>query len=296
MSSNHPDDHFYNLLSIEKKEQMKAQSLRITTLSFLLLTLLCGNVLADFNAAGFVAGFNSLNNGYGYRFSHSSTNLEDTLIQASGTQNIDKSAYNASLSTTGSNYIRSFCIEPSQIMTSIYNGKLNYNSATGQTKNSEGKALNIGVAYLYSQFAAGTLADYRYMETENNGSGSNRGADAAYLKLAIQQLLGYQGSPEWGTNAFLGQLLQINSDRNYWLSSYDPNQYYDVIGDYAVFAMNVYTSGGVGRQDFLYVTKTDNGNGGDVPEPATILLWSLGGLGATAASWRKRNCNKMKLR
>ena len=86
--------------------------------------------------------------------------------------------------------------------------------------------------------------------------------------------------------------MSLNDDPLYWTAHYNLLQNYDVMGDYLVFIMTVTdpNGGNTHFEDFLYhATKTDNptpprrpddppGNG-DVPEPATVLLWTLGSLG-----------------
>ena len=262
---------------------MKVLSCTRLALSVVLISCLCGMSFADFNAATFVSEFNAKNNGQGFRFTYTTVNGEAQLTQVSGTASIDLSAYNSSKSTGGTNYFRTFCNEPNQGVSSIYKGSLNYSN--GVTKNSEGKAVKLGTAVLYSQFAAGTLANYAY-----TGTSSTRTTDAGLLKTALQATMGVTTVSNWNSNKYLAQLLAINSSQSYWTGAYDPNKYYAEVGDYAVFAMNNYSSSGAAQQDFFYVTKANYDNG--VPEPATLLLWSVGGMSLAGASWRKRRITK----
>jgi hypothetical protein len=86
--------------------------------------------------------------------------------------------------------------------------------------------------------------------------------------------------------------------------------HYTEIGDYLVFVMDLMDANGrhINMGDYLYlVRKSDSpdapirpdfpdiGNGNnDVPEPASILLWALGGLGLACTS-RARNRRMKKL-
>lgn len=263
--------------------------LKTIAASLFCLALLCGSASADFNASQFVSGFNGTNGGKGFVFSgYTMVNAEEQLT---GTM-IDYSAYNSGKSTGGSSYMRTFCIEPDTPLAGPGYALLNYSN--GQTTTTSNVAVTIGAAWLYSQFATGNLDNFNYT---NSGS---RNGDSAALRSAIQHAMNlYTDSAtyDWSGNRYLSLLLDINPDKNYWMGAYDPNQRYDAIGDYAVFAMNVYSGVNYPNQDLLYVVKAEygNGGGGDVPEPATILLWSLGSLGAAGAAWRKRRNQKLQL-
>ena len=267
---------------------------KIFCFSLLLVALFCANAFSDFSASEFARQFNGLNNGQGFRYSYTAANgsgvglgSEIQLSNQSGATSIDFSTYRHDLYTGGTGYMRTFCIEPN-ISTLAYSGTADLNYQNGQTRTSSGVAVKLGTAVLYSRFASGDLYNFGYTNI-------NRSSDYTALKTAIQTTMGLLNS-DWLSNKYLKQLLDINNDRSFWTATYDPAKYYQEVGDYAVFAMNVYTSNGANAQDFLYVTKASYGNGGssDVPEPATILLWSLGTLGYAGASWRKRHCRKKK--
>lgn len=254
------------------------------------LCLLGGAVRADFNATNFTNSFNSMNSGQGFKYNYTTVGSELELSNTSGYTQADFSAYTG-YNTGGSNYMRTFCIEPN-VTTIAYNGYAKVNYQNGQSKTSSGATINLGTAALYSQFAAGTLQNFNYTNS------ATRNSDYVALKTAIHvtmELSGYS-SYNWSGNKFLNQLLTINSDKSYWTGAYDPNNYYAEVGDYAVFALNVYSANGTGTQDFIYVTNATYGGGGDggVPEPATILFWSLGTLGFAGASWRKKQLCKCR--
>jgi hypothetical protein len=156
--------------------------------------------------------------------------------------------------------------------------RLSYNGVTGETKNASGVALSVGGALLYQQYATGELPNAGTLST---------------LATAIRALNSATSitSITW-TTGYYAYLLTINDDRNFWIGNYNVNQYYEEIGNYAVFIMNIWTTTGGVAQDHLYVARVDYGGGGssDVPEPATLLLWTLGGVGALGANrWRKRS-------
>ena len=266
---------------------------KISCFSLLFLTLSCATAFSDFDAGQFAIDFNRLNNGQGFRYnyttangSHIGTGSEIQLSNQAGATPVDFSAYRPDLYTGGGNYMRTFCIEPNNSLLA-YSGTADLNYQNGQTRTSSGGVVKLGTAALYSQFASGALQGFNFTAVD-------RHAEYITLRAAIQATMGLI-SADWSANKYLSQLLTLNSDKSYWSATYDPGMYYREVGNYAVFAMNVYNNSGGDTQDFLYVTKADYGNGGnDVPEPATILFWSLGTLGFVGASRRRRNCKKNK--
>ena len=252
-----------------------------TTRFFFLMTILLlatfaltGLAKADMNAQAIVDQYNSASGGTRMQFSYGS-NYELVLSQRSGYGFADTSAYADGI-TGGSNYYTSFCVEPSQGVATYMSATLNY--ANNKSTTSSGHSLSVGAAYLYSQYAAGTLGGYSYANT------SARSTSNSNLRDAIRGLMGIS-SFNW-SSTFASQLLAINSDKSFWTQTYDPNQYYDVIGDYSVFVMTCYNSSGSAGQDFLYVAKATSSS--DTPEPASVLLWGLGSLGFLAARRAKK--------
>jgi len=244
-------------------------------IAFLAVALSFQNsVKADMNAQAIVDQFNSASGGtkmsfsYGYNY--------EVQISQNGSGFADTSAYEQGV-TGGSNYYRTFCVQPNVGAYQNMQATLNYEN--GRSTTTSGHFLTIGAAYLYSQFAAGTLDGYEYAET------SARTTSNSNLMSAIRYLMGIYTPLDWD-NPFMDLLLSINGSKTFWTTEYDPNQYYDVIGNYSVFVMNNSEVGGSGRdgQDFLYVA---NATDSVVPEPATLLLWGLGSLGAFGIA-RKR--------
>ena len=236
-----------------------------------------GFVKADMNAQAIVDQFNSTSGGTSMKFKYG-TNYEVHLTQVTGFGFADTSAYSQGV-TGGNGYFRTLCVEPTVGAYATMEATLNYVNGTSSTSN--GYSLTIGAAYLYSQFAAGTLGVYSYENT------SARTSSSSNLTQAIRILMGITIAANWSANPFLKHLLEINNDMAYWTELYDPNQYYEIIGDYSVFVMNN-TEAGTGRdgQDFLYVAKATNSS--NVPEPATLLLWGLGSLGAIGIAGKRR--------
>lgn len=264
---------------------MKQTSKVIVSVTALFVaSLMGGTAFADLNATEIANNFNASNGGAGWQFGYSSSlNLITLTTYTTAYDNIDNSAYVSTTggTTSGRTWFETFCVEPTTGVGTPMVAKLNYSG--GQSKNSNGVALNLGAAYLYKQFATGTLSGFNYSGTTSNGMLAN----------AIRVVLGFDTLGNWASNTFLAQLLAENSSQAYWVSSYDPGQYYSEIGNYSVFIMNVYSTAGANRQDFLYIAKANGNGGSDVPEPASILLWSLGGLGL-AGSWaRKRRLKKL---
>jgi hypothetical protein len=234
-------------------------------------------VKADMNAQAIVDQFNSASGGTQMSFSYG-FNYEIKLSQY-GSGFADTSAYLQGV-TGGSNYFQTFCVEPNVGAYPSMEGTLNYVNGTSST--TSGHFLTIGAAYLYSQFASGTLSGYSYDET------SARATSNSQLLVAIRDLMAISVVTNWAANPFLSQLLLINGDRDFWTELYNPNQYYDVIGNYSVFVMNNNEIGtGKYGQGFLYVAEASPSSGG-VPEPTTLLLWGLGSLGAIGFARKRR--------
>jgi len=155
-------------------------------------------------------------------------------------------------------------------------GKLNYSD--GMTSSQKfGVSLNVGSAYLYKFLAE-----------------SNSIEDMQALSLAIRFNQGCFGwniseamiSEVWNSNAYLQMLLGINDDRDFWTTVYDPDAYYDEIGNNSIFIMNI-TRPGEGSYEALFITGaanpydgSDSGDGGGVtaqtPEPTTLMLLGTG--------------------
>jgi len=256
--------------------------MRKTGLLFTLIAvsafLVQGTCFADMNAAGIVSEFNALNGGKGIKFSITDNyGSEKTINLSSGTAApASFGAYTLEKDTGGARSFNSFCVETAQPLSSAVSyGVLNY--ANNKTTNSTGTSLNLGVAKLYRDFATGTLDNYTY-------AASGRSTSASFLQTAIWALLGMT-SASWSTNPYLKGLLDLNEDKDHWMQSYDPNQYYNEVGNFSIFVLQITTTGGAAVQDFIYITPTSSSN---VPEPATIALWIAGSTGAFGIGARRK--------
>ena len=270
------------------------------------MAVFSGSVLADQASEQIRNSFNGMNNGQGYLFKWRDAGIDTTgfygsksgeirLVNA-GNQTPDLLAYKIGTTAnvgTGTNFhFQTFCVAPELISNTSepLQSQLNYNS--NQTITFNGTALTLGVAYLYKEFAAGNLTGYNY------DYGTNRVTSAVLLQDAIWHLMGLQGqdridfmadpSTDWNNNNFLSYLKNTYPTID-WLEIYDPaNNYNGLMGSTKVFVMNVsggdddpwWKEGASVRQDVLYVT--------NVCEPATILLWTFGSLGAAGVFHRKR--------
>ncbi|MCL2623306.1 MAG: PEP-CTERM sorting domain-containing protein [Planctomycetaceae bacterium] len=292
------------------------KTLKFTVLTALVLALAnSGTVLAEFDPQQFAAQFNGSDgkgwqwNIAGYKTNNSSSYNEYYI----GGGNLpDLRAYSDNTKTSDRFY--TFCAEPNvklvAVNTSGY-AKLNYQD--GRTKNSDGMALNLGAAWLYTQYATGQLSGFDY-------TGSKHASDVNDLGRAITLMMGgingtlttqqitnniINNNGSTGEKNKYLELLRTSNDytASEWASDYIVSADYKGIGDYAVFVMNMTEYNGRNLQDYLYVVCKDHGDGGDdgggcndVPEPATFLLWTLSGIGLAGASWvKKRRLMKLAL-
>ena len=170
-------------------------------------------------------------------------------FRASGTvvSAVDLSSYSAA--TAGAGYFQTFCIESTEYFTpgATYNVTINDRAIYGG-QGPTGDPLSIGTAWLYSQFAAGSLSGYTY------AYGANRTLSANVLQQAIWWLEGEGGTK----NAFV-----IAAETALGLN--DTTIKADANGAYGVVALNLYDKDGNRAQDQL----------GIVPEPTTVVAGVL---------------------
>ncbi|MCL2118169.1 MAG: PEP-CTERM sorting domain-containing protein [Planctomycetaceae bacterium] len=296
---------------------MKHQRLFLHFLLAFLLAMAPTFTFAD--VSGIVSGFNSMNSNRGFVFKMYNDQYysvppgagEMRLLNSDGNVMPDLSAYNSALGTAGTisgkDYFQTFCVSPDILMNvgEESQGQLSY-VASRFTRTTPvaangyvGESLTFGAAFLYKQFASGAL-NYAY-----TGTDAARTADA----IALQNMIWYlQGKPTVGggsitDNKYYSYLNSALSGTGFDMyAAYDLTvNYGNFMDDYKVFVMNTSVDtaltrmpGSQARQDVLYVTR-DGGGGGQVPEPASLLLWTLGGMGLAGASWRKRRMKKHAL-
>lgn len=302
---------------------MKQTVKHLVFLSTVVVAMVFGrSVFADSAIDALVQGFNAMNgdtgsytDGYAFVFynysgintgAESLNQYEGMLLNAGQTSGDMFDAYNAdaTIATTNGAYFSSICIEPQE---TVYTGKLNYGQLSLQddytTKTLDtGNVVTLGAAYLFKLYATGELASVsRFADFYS----LDRDTNVGLLREAIQALMNVDGSTATAdNNPYLAYLAESNNIETYWTQTYYLNGQYVEMGDYVVFAMNVYngeafTVGGQPvvagdvAQDLLYIARLERPSPPDTPEPGTVLLWSLGGLGLAAASRiRKRRMKK----
>ena len=261
-----------------------------TLLALALMVISGGIVRAELTPNEIVARFSSSGT-YGWSFTSSLLGTGERAFTGPAGFNVSGAYINGT--STDINSFNSFCIEPNVgSIASIGTAKLNFSGGNSTRRDSDQSAVSVGAAFLYRQYATGTFASSLY----DYASTSQRTTDSSLLRDTLRALMNPQsGTLDWTGNKLLAYLQTVNGDRTYWTGVYNPNQRYDEIGDYAIFAMNIKSTTGTGQyQDFLYIAKADYGNGGGngVPEPATFLLWSLGSFGALGVSRYRRVSTK----
>ncbi len=257
------------------------KTVRFHSLVFLVITFsLSGvsQVLADLNAYEIVSQVNALNDGKGIAYQTTTTYGAMRAFSADPSYDFaDTSAYSRTAGTGGNNFFKSFCVAYSvnPIIDTLSYGTLNYQN--GKSTTSRGCSLNLGAAFLYKQFATGALGGVYNYATDSNSFD---------LRYAVQYLIGDTNYTSWESNTFLQYLLTVNADKSFWYGSYDPGQYYNLIGDYSVFVLRV-SDGTTSKswQDHLYLAQATSSS---TPEPATLALWGLGSLGIAGSRYYRR--------
>jgi len=232
-------------------------------------------------------------------------------LNNSGTDTPDLSGYKIGTTAnngTGDNFnFQTFCVAPAKYLyeEETTAGILNYNNNMTQTQGGKVRALTLGAAYLYMKFADGSLFGYQYTYSTARADSAVLLQDAIWYLLDLKESMVNQ-STNMTNNIFLQQLtaeklLTAGDSQLKWTDIYDPaSNYGGLMEDAKVFVMqnsfeNSPSGGEMGirsggsvemRQDVMYVVRT--GGSSDVPEPASILLWTLGSLGAAGMAYRKR--------
>jgi hypothetical protein len=160
---------------------------------------------------------------------------------------VNWSAYSGNTASSGS-YFQTFCIEDTEFFSpgTRYDAAISDNALYGHAGASPGVPVTMGTAWLYSQFAAGTLSGYTYTY------GGGRTEDAGSLQEAI-----------W---YFQGENNNVSSVTNKWvtLANEKVAGAFDAAdGAFGVEALNLGAPGAV--QDQLVI----------VPEPTTMLAGAL---------------------
>ena len=164
---------------------------------------------------------------------------------------VNWSAY-ASSTAVKDSYFQTFCTEQLEYFSpgSSYSVSSIGNNALYNAGGPPGVPITLGVAYLYSQFAAGTLGGYDY------AYGVGRVASAGNLQQAIWYLLGESGDGAQLTGAALLDLQNSGIAEANWTAAAN--------GAYGVQDMVLAQPGQV--QDQLVIV---------VPEPTTMIAGAL---------------------
>jgi hypothetical protein len=288
----------YRISQTLNNEELTMRTLSISALSVVAFVLMnCGVIRADLRTPEQIVGnFNSLGpNGWECVVTLTPDRTSERIIIRARNDSsviLDLSAYTAYTSTEDGFYtIRVSLFSDSGIDTGSGTATLNYdgNSTRLAIPLTNNAPLPVGAAYLYMMYATGQFDTGMFDYYDS----AQRLLDSSTLTGTFHYLtVGGSASWDWETNKFLKHLLDINGDQTYWTDAYNPNQRYDEIGDYAVFVVNIVdNANGQYKSDRLYVVGADysSGNNG-VPEPATLLLWTLGGIGVMGTnSYRKRS-------
>jgi hypothetical protein len=207
----------------------------------------------------------TLTGGSGYGPYATGSGGEFTLIPSSDLEFV-LNFYNADPNSqtknvvVGSKNFQTFCLEAGETISAYgtYTALISNKAITGSA-GPGGDPISIGTAYLYSQFAAGTLTGYDY--TNPGRSGAANSADL--LQKAIWFLEDESTGVETSFYALVAGLFA------------DPKA--DAKGAYNVMALNLYTASGALAQDVLTV----------VPIPAAAWLLGSGLLGLVAIRRRR---------
>ena len=270
----------------------------ILTLAILMVTICGVSTFAEYSSQTISKEFAGMNGGRGYIFD---TSLPGNLPM----QGFDLVANPIGLDVYYNHRFWSIDLSAGGTCDGIYWGKLSpypfTDTYSGYSQTNEGVYLTLGAAYLYKQYATGAFPNaftdpYDWRDI----SDAIRAAMRIVVLHPDPAIMYYYWNLEWEDNPYTAALLAENDDKTYWLQQYDSTWRYDEIGDYCVYVLNFDAASStysIPKGDWLYIAEgtvfRNDGGGGGVPEPATLLLWTLGSMGLAGTSWaRKRRMKK----
>ena len=233
---------------------------------------------------------NAMNDGKGVYFGVNASSGTWAGAYLGGSDTLDMSAYiyNQALAMHGSTFLSTFNVDPSaNTHVNFSRGELNYNPAAGTTSVvgmsdgtlSEKLTLSVGAAFLYKMFA--TTGEIFHGDTMGRLIlFLMTGETTSFSFLRDDPYNWMAAHPNFKEERLLRVMLELNNDIDYWFSDYNPDAYYEEIGNYSVFVLNAFDSNYAGDDqyvDILYIANAANPyDPAATPEPGTLLLLGLG--------------------
>lgn len=217
----------------------------------------------------------TLQGGYGYGPYQTGVGGEFTFGISDPSLVSSYSSYSMNQAGPGTSF-QSFCVEGAENIYAYQSYTADFNTRTRYTD----VALTRGAAYLYSQFAQGTLAGYKF-----NGTLAQRQNSANLLQRAIWMLMGNQE----GLNASnIGANIFIDAVKTVFGSLAGANAA-AATGEDNVYVLNLWDANGRAAQDQLIYTT------GVIPNTITPdggITVMLLGMGLTAVGFVSRKIRK----
>ena len=235
---------------------------RFFTVALLSLALCSSKLLALTLTLQGGAGYGPYQTGVGGEFTFG---ISDSSLVGS------YSSYTRNQAGPGTSF-QSFCVEGAENIYAYQSYTAQYNNRTMYTD----VALSRGAAYLYSQFAQGTLSGYNF-----SGTTAQRQASANLLQRAIWMLMGGQEGLNAGN---IGANIFIDAVKTVFGSLAGANAT-AATGEYNVYVLNLWDVNGRAAQDQLIYTTTVIPNTIAPDGGITVILL---GMGLTAVGFVSR--------
>lgn len=174
------------------------------------------------------------------------------------------------------------------------------------------RTLTLGAALLYIDYISGAFQDNEAIQTAFGTGDEGAGNFYVALQKTIWNLNSEFTGPNQKEAKYQWDAYQLSDTASFsfwdylntehggefglndWTRDYDP--VHDIIGDYAVLALNTYdpnnadgvTNKGANRQDILVAVQLVKQMDTPTPEPATLAILGLGIVGAGITQYRRR--------